>query len=33
LRTFIAKDAELSDIFMRALLLRRVALISVEVIA
>src|ERR1022692_3383573 len=28
LRTLIAKDAELSDIFMRAFLLRRVALIS-----
>jgi thioredoxin reductase (NADPH) len=27
LRTLIAKDAELSNIFMRALLLRRVALI------
>jgi Cyclic nucleotide-binding domain len=28
LRTLIAKDAELSDIFMRAFLLRRVAIIS-----
>jgi thioredoxin reductase (NADPH) len=28
LRTLIAKDSELSDIFMRAFLLRRVALIS-----
>ena len=28
LRTLIAKDAELSDIFMRAFLLRRVAMIS-----
>src|SRR3984885_13543029 len=28
LRTLIAKDAELSDIFMRAFLLRRIAMIS-----